>query len=169
MARGVSPTVRRRELGTLLRELRHGAGLTVEDVAGQLLCSPAKISRLETGQRGAALRDVRDLCGIYGVKDQSQVDRLMNLARESKQQTWWQEYDLTGATSTLIGLEAAASSISDYQSSRLPGLLQTADYARAVLRGINPTWGAEIVEQRAEARLERQRILTRPDAPRFWA
>src|SRR5215469_1317170 len=68
-----SPTLRRRELGALLRSLRLAQGLTVEQVAEHLLCSPSKVSRLETGQRGATLRDVRDLCRIYGVTDQAQI------------------------------------------------------------------------------------------------
>lgn len=59
-----NPTVRRRELGALLRELRQERGMAVEQVAGVLLCSPSKVSRIETGQRGATLRDVRDLCEI---------------------------------------------------------------------------------------------------------
>jgi predicted transcriptional regulator len=78
-----SPTVRRRELGTLLRTLRTEKGLTVEQVAERLLCSPSKVSRMETGQRGATLRDVRDL---YGITDPPERDRLMTLAKESKQQ-----------------------------------------------------------------------------------
>jgi hypothetical protein len=62
-----SPTARRRELGAMLRALRMQHGLTVEQVAERLLCSPSKVSRLETGHRGASARDVRDLCDLYGV------------------------------------------------------------------------------------------------------
>src|SRR5580698_6876958 len=81
-----SPTVRRRELGTLLRALRNERGLTVDQVATRLLCSSSKVSRMETGQRGATLRDIRDLCEIYRLTDASQVDYLMGLVREAKQQ-----------------------------------------------------------------------------------
>src|ERR1700761_4286980 len=89
-----SPTVRRRELGALLRALRNERGLTVDQVATELLCSPSKVSRMETGQRGATRRDIRDLCDLYGVTDAAERDRLMTLAREGKQQGWWQSFSL---------------------------------------------------------------------------
>src|SRR6201996_3785408 len=89
-----SPTVRRRELGALLRALRNERGLTVDQVATALLCSPSKVSRMETGQRGATARDVRDLCDLYQLTDPAQLDRLAQLATEGKQQGWWQSYEL---------------------------------------------------------------------------
>ncbi len=101
-----SPTVRRRELGALLRALRNGKGLTVEQVAVSLMCSPSKVSRMETGHGAATPRDIRDLCAIYGVTDQAERDRMMKLAAEGKQQGWWQSYDLP--YSTYVGLEADA-------------------------------------------------------------
>src|SRR6202008_3079482 len=76
-----SPTVRRRELGALLRALRTERGFTVEQVAAELLCSPSKVSRMETGQRGATLRDIRDLCDLYGVTGEDERARLMDIAR----------------------------------------------------------------------------------------
>ena len=88
----VSPTVRQRELGIRLRELRNAKGLTVEDVAGQLLCSATKISRAETGARRPSLRDVRDLCGIYDVDEETSAE-LMELARQAREPGWWTEYD----------------------------------------------------------------------------
>jgi transcriptional regulator with XRE-family HTH domain len=151
----------------LLRELRSERGLTVEQVAERMLCSPSKVSRMETGHRGATLRDVRDLCDLYGVADQSQRDRLMTLARESKQQAWWQAYDLNYSRYT--GLEAEASTISDFQSSVVPGLLQTPDYARAGHQGALPRLRPEEIERQIEAKLTRQRILTQPNPPRFMA
>ena len=95
------------ELAARLRALRLERGLTVDQVAERLLCSPSKVSRMETGQRGATLRDVRDLCGIYGLTDPSQVEYLMGLVREAKQQAWWQSYDLD-YYATYVGLEQAA-------------------------------------------------------------
>jgi transcriptional regulator with XRE-family HTH domain len=155
-----SPTLRRRELGARLRELRLARGLTVEQVAEQLLCSPSKVSRMETGQRGATLRDVRDLCQIYGLTDVSQVDYLMGLVREAKQQAWWQSYDLDYAT--YVGLEQAATTLCYYQSTIVPGLLQTVGYARAMHEGSMP---AEFTPERAdkliEVRMRRQQVLTR--------
>lgn len=155
-----TPTIRRRELGSRLRELRQQAGMTVEDVATELLCSAAKISRIETGGRGVSARDVRDLCGIYRV-DPAERDHLMALVKESKQQTWWQEYDVP--YKPFIGLEAAAASIHHYESSVVPGLLQTEAYARALTEGMVPRLESDSIAQAVEARLIRQRILTRED------
>ena len=155
-----SPTLRRRELGARLRELRLARGLTVEQVSEQLLCSPSKVSRMETGHRGATLRDVRDLCQIYGLTDTSQVEYLMGLVREAKQQAWWQSYDLDYAT--YVGLEQAATTLCYYQSTIVPGLLQTIGYARAMHEGSMP---AEFTPERADAlievRMRRQQVLTR--------
>jgi transcriptional regulator with XRE-family HTH domain len=160
---GGSPTIRRRELGVLLRELRTRAGLTIDDVAERLLCSPSKISRIETAQRALSLRDVRDLCDIYGVNDQAERDRLMELSRESQQRAWWQEYDLP--YSTYLGLEAEASLIEDYKSGALPSLLQTEDYARAVLRGTMPLVRGDVVNQYLKATITRQGLLTQNSPP----
>jgi len=157
-----SPTVRRRELGVLLRKLRTDREWTVDYVAQQLLCSPSKISRMETGQRGASARDIRDLSHLYGV-DEEQRQHLMELASEGKQRSWWQHLGLP--YSRYVGLEADASAVSDYCPGAIPGLLQTADYARAVVKAAVPRWVPEIVEQRVNGRLARQQILTRPGNP----
>jgi transcriptional regulator with XRE-family HTH domain len=169
VATASSPTVRRRELGANLRALRTDAGLTVEQVAEQLLCSPSKISRLETGQRGASLRDVRDLCDLYQVTDQKERDRLMQLAREGKQQAWWQTLDWPEPLRTYIGLEAEAVSIRTFESDVIPGLLQTEDYARALMRGAVPPLSQDAIEKYVSTRLRRQEILTQDDPPQFHA
>jgi len=162
-----SPTVRRRELGALLRALRNQNGLTVEQAADQLLCSPSKVSRMETGHGAATPRDIRDLCNLYGVTDQAERDRLMKLAREGKQQAWWHSYDLT--YETYVGLEAEAVSIGEFKSATVPGLLQTPDYARAGHLGWIPRLGADQIEMQIEAKLTRQLILTRDNPARFAA
>ena len=162
-----SPTVRRRELGALLRALRNQNGLTVEQAADQLLCSPSKVSRMETGHGAATPRDIRDLCNLYGVTDQAERDRLMKLARESKLQGWWQSYDLTYAT--YVGLEAEAVAISDFQSSVVPGLLQTPDYARAGHEGTMPRLSNEQIEMQIQAKLTRQSLLTEVNPLTFRA
>jgi transcriptional regulator with XRE-family HTH domain len=160
-----SPTLRRRELAARLRDLRLRAGLTAEDVATRMLVSPAKISRIETGARGVSLRDVRDLCEIYGA-DADEHEHLAALVREAKQPSWWQRYDLPDAT--YVGLESAAATILDYESTVIPGLLQTEDYARAVTEGVLCDAGPEIVQQRVEARLTRQRLLGQDSPPLLW-
>jgi transcriptional regulator with XRE-family HTH domain len=162
-----SPTVRRRELGALLRSLRNEKGLTVEQVAVSLMCSQSKVSRMETGHGAATLRDIRDLCDLYGVTDQAERDRMMRLAREGKRRGWWQSYDLEFAT--LVGLEAEALVIAGFQSSVVPGLLHTAEYARAGHEGAMPRLSPDQIERRIEAKLTRQRILTRDNPPRFTA
>ena len=92
------------------------------------MVSPSKVSRLETGQRGASARDIRDLCDLYEV-DEEQRQHLMELAIEGKQRAWWQPLGMPYPR--YVGLEAEAASISDYGLGIMPGLLQTADYARA--------------------------------------
>src|ERR1700724_3238315 len=100
-----SPALQRRELGALLRALRNEKGLTVEQVAASLLCSPSKVSRMETGQ-GATARDIRDLCTLYDVTDEAERDRMMTLAREGRGPARWQRYELAYATYAELEQEA---------------------------------------------------------------
>jgi transcriptional regulator with XRE-family HTH domain len=164
-----SPTLRRRELGALLRARRLELGLTVEQVAERLLCSASKVSRMETGQRGATQRDVRDLCEIYGIAGEAERGRLMTLAKEGKQQAWWQPHELD-YFATYVGLEHAATSLCYYQSTIVPGLLQTVDYARAMYRGSLPSeFTPERADELIEVRLRRQQVLTREPPLRLLA
>ena len=162
-----SPTVRRRELGALLRKLRTEKGLTVEQAAEQLMFSMSKLSRMETGHGVATPRDIRDVCSLYEVTDEAERERMLKLAAEGKQAGWWQSYDLP--YSTYVGLEAEAIAISDFQSSVVPGLLQTADYARAGHEGAMPRLSSEEIERRIEAKLTRQALLGQDDPPAFSA
>ena len=162
-----SPTLRRRELANQLRDLRKQSGRTVDEIARELLCSPPKISRIETGVRPASPRDVRDLCRIYGVDDALR-DRLMTLAREAKQEGWWNRYEDI-AIDSLIGLEIEAAQISSYESCVIPWMFQTREYARAVIRGILPRIADSILDERVAARLTRQEIITRESPPHFWS
>ena len=159
-----SPTVRRRELGALLRALRNDRGLTVDQVAAELLCSPSKVSRMETGHRGATLRDVRDLCELYGVTDDAERERLMVLAREGKEQGWWQSFAL--AHRAYVGLEQDAISLSVFQSAVVPGLLQIADYIRAIHHAVIPRLDEAAIEERVEERHKRQQILNGENPPK---
>jgi len=160
-----SPTVRRRELGTRLRELRTVKGLTVEDVAEELLCSRTKISRIETGARRARLRDVRGLCQLYGV-DTETSDELMELAREACQSGWWTKYDDL-EIATYIGVEQAATAITTIGMYYVTGLLQTEDYAWGIITGIAPKIDADILAQRVEARMMRQELLSQSMPPEY--
>jgi transcriptional regulator with XRE-family HTH domain len=169
----VSATVRRRQLGLRLRELRQQRGMTAEEVAGALLVSAAKVSRMETGARGVNLRDVRDLCALYGVDD-SEREHLMALARDSKERSWWQQYNVPFSTYSglwnrlYVGLEESATNISDYHSSAVHGLLQTEDYVRAITEGTLPDATEQFVEEQVKTRLTRQKILDRAQPPRLW-
>jgi transcriptional regulator with XRE-family HTH domain len=153
-----SPTVRRRELGAILRTLRLAHGMTVEDVAASLLCSPSKVSRMETGHRGVTRRDVRDLCDLYGVTDPDERERLMRLAVGGKQQGWWQAHELD-YFSTYVGLEDEATAILQYHSSIVPGLLQSPDYVRIMADAVIPPMEPARIEVLVEVKLTRQRRL----------
>ena len=162
-----SPTVRRRELGARLRALRTTAGLTVDEVASRMEVSPAKISRIETAARGVSVADVRFLCDLYGVTGEDR-DRLLTMTRDSRRRSWWQQYGLPESLATYIGLEDAAVSIHQYETSLVPPLLQTEQYARALIAGAAPDLSAEQVEALVQARLTRQGLLTAEQPPELW-
>lgn len=165
--RSRSPVASRRELGALLRILREEKRMAVEQVAEHLLCSPDKVRRMENDFRSGTVRDVRDLCSLYGVTEAAQRDRLMELAREAKQQGWWQSYHLP--YSEYIGLEEAAIASRSFNSSVLPGILQTADYARELHVKSTPRLSSELIERGVEARLIRQRRLSETNPLRVWS
>ncbi|MET9616623.1 helix-turn-helix domain-containing protein [Kitasatospora indigofera] len=169
MSASINPTVRRRRLGAELRRLRETLGMTAEEVAGRLMVSQSKISRLENGRRSISQRDVRDLCDVYNVDDERIRAGLMEMARESRQRGWWHEFsDIP--YSVYIGLEAEASSIRAYESSFVPGLLQTQAYAEAVVLGTQPDTDATAVSRRVEVRLKRQsRIYGENQLGSLWA
>jgi hypothetical protein len=123
------------------------------------------LSRLETGDRGASQRDINDLCDLYEVDDQRR-QRLLKFASKGKQRPWW---PLDLPYSDYVGLEQGAVAIRDYGLGVLPGLLQTEDYARAVVQAAVPRWEQEVVEQRVQARMTRQQLLFSDNAPRFEA
>jgi transcriptional regulator with XRE-family HTH domain len=153
----LSPTVRQRELGLRLRELRTAKNLTVEMVAKELLCSPTKISRAETAVRRATLRDVRDLCRIYGVDAETSAE-LMELAKDAYQPGWWTKYDDL-KINPLIGMEQSATAITSFGMYFFPAVLQSSDYARAIIKGIAPKIEDKILDGRVAARMERQQKL----------
>lgn len=168
MVANVNPTVRRRRLGSELRKLREQKGMTAEEVAARLLVSQSKISRLENGRRSISQRDVRDLCGVYGVEDVRVVDSLMHMAKESRQQGWWHAFGDV-PYSVYIGLETEAESLRVYDSLVVPGLLQTRNYAAAVIEGTLPEATPEQVDRRIDIRLRRQERIADAESPlRFW-
>jgi len=132
-----------------------------------MLCSPPKISRIETATRPASLRDVRDFCNIYGVDD-AERSHLMDLARGAKEQGWWHKFDDL-AIESLIGLEVEAKKITSYESSVIPWAFQTEDYARAVIKGFLPDIEDRILNERVTARMTRQDLLRSTVAPQLWS
>jgi transcriptional regulator with XRE-family HTH domain len=165
---GASPTIRQRELGFRLRKLRTDLGLTVEEVGSKLLCSATKISRAETGARRPSLRDVRDLCQLYGV-DSATTDELMTLAREAREAGWWTQYDDLKIQFPFIGMEQDATAITCFGMYFVPALLQTADYARTIIKGIVPKISNDVLDQRVEVRMRRQELLQRSKPLRYRA
>jgi transcriptional regulator with XRE-family HTH domain len=169
VASNVNPTVRRRRLGQELRRLRELKGMTAEEVAERLLVSQSKISRLENGRRSISQRDVRDLCGVYEVEDHRIVDSLMQMAKDSRQQGWWHAFgDIP--YSVYIGLETDAASLRVYEPQVVPGLLQTRQYAEALIAGALPESSAADIEKRVNVRARRQERIRDAETPlRLWA
>jgi transcriptional regulator with XRE-family HTH domain len=170
MAGGGGPTVRRRQLIAELKRLRETTRLTQDDVASQLDWHPTKVMRIETGRTAPHPNDVRVMLGLYGVTDHDAVSGLLKLAKEARQRGWWYSYRdvLLSRYEFFIGLESEATMIQDFGLAMIPGLLQTEDYARALIRGLIAIDAAEI-ERRVEVRMTRQRLLAKPDRPQLWA
>ncbi|MEV4939627.1 helix-turn-helix domain-containing protein [Streptomyces zaomyceticus] len=173
------PTVRRRRLGSELRRLREAAGLTLEEVEAR---NPAlklsKVSRIETARLGIKAPDLDALLALYGLDegDEGEAVRakrtvLHRLARDGARRGWWQTYReiISPAYADLISLEDDAASMRTYQSLLIPGLLQTAAYARATISAINMTSPAERVTGLVEVRRARQAVLSRPSPLEVWA
>jgi len=166
------PTVLRILLGGQLRKLREAAGISPDRAGYEIRASRSKISRVEHGRVSFKERDVADLLTLYGVTDEHERRRMLNLAQHANSQGWWSRYDdvMPDWFETYVGLEQATSLIRTYELQFVPGLFQTEDYARAVTVLGHRSAPAEEIERRVGLRLQRQQILTRRDAtPRVWA
>lgn len=165
------PTVRRMLLGAQLRRLRTEAGVSREDAGEAIRASAWKIHRLENGQVSYKERDIIDLLRRYSVTDPDQIDMFLALAREANMPGWWTAYSdlLPQWFRAYVDLEAVAAQIRFYEALFVPGLLQTEEYMRALMRGTLRDTRPEEIDRRVRLRLGRQRLLTRPDAPRLWA
>jgi transcriptional regulator with XRE-family HTH domain len=156
-------------LASELRRLRERTQLTLEEVAEQLDWSATKLSRIETCRVGVALKDVGRLLDFYAI-DASKREELIDLARDSRKKGWWQAYDdLPTEYATYIGLEAETSSMRSFAATIIPGLLQTEDYARAVIRAALVMSPPGEIERRVEVRMARQALLIRDDPLGLWA
>lgn len=164
------PTVLRMTLGGQLRRLREGRGITREAAGEALRASHAKISRLELGRVGFKERDIADLLTLYGVTDPDEREAFLALARQANSPGWWHRYGdlLPGWFETYLGLEQSASVIRSYESQFVPGLLQTADYGRAVIRLVHGRETPNEIDRRVDLRMRRQEVLGGAEPPVLW-
>jgi Domain of unknown function (DUF5753)/Helix-turn-helix domain len=163
-----SPTLRRRRLSAELRTLRADAGLTAVEVDRQLDWTEGKLARMERGvwQRPSP-HDIERLLDLYEVTDERHRHHLITLARQGRARGWWHPYRemLSERYSTYIGLEAEAASVLAFEGLMIPGLLQTDDYARALLLGGPSELGQDEIDKRVEIRTARQQLLLREQDP----
>ncbi|MFI8456013.1 helix-turn-helix domain-containing protein [Kitasatospora sp. NPDC085464] len=166
------PTVRRRMLGAKLRKIREDLRLTVDEVSARLGWHQSKVSRLENGRYGVRANEVGMLLDVYQVTDPETREALATLAREGKRRVWWQPYSdvITQHYASFISFEAEAVSIRNFESSLVPGLLQTADYARALIRQLESDATPDEINALVDVRLARQNATLRRENPlKLWA
>jgi len=168
--RAGGPIVQRVVLGSQLHRLRESRGITAAQAAEAIRGSHSKISRMEHGRVGFKERDVGDLLTLYGVTDSQERAALLNLVRTANTPGWWHAYSdiLPAWLEPYVGLEAAASVIRTYEVQFVPGLLQTEEYARSLIRRGSAV-SEEDVSRRAELRVSRQEVLGGPNPPQLWA
>lgn len=167
---GGAPTVLRVVLGKRLQDLREKAGLSYEQAARALDVTHATIRRMEKAEVGLKIPYVEKLLSTYGVSDPDEIEGFVNLAREANRPGWWHRFRdvLPDWFSAYVSLESEATLIRAYQPHYVPGLLQTEDYARAVLRAGMPHAPAADIDRAVALRMERQSLLTRENAPTLW-
>ncbi|MGW5559729.1 helix-turn-helix domain-containing protein [Micromonospora sp. NPDC003944] len=165
------PTVLRMLLGAQLRRLRESSGVSREGAGWEIRSSESKISRMELGRVGFKERDVADLLTLYGVTEEHERDALLKLARDANSPGWWHRYGdvLPSWFQSYLGLEAAAALIRSYEVQFVPGLLQTREYARAVVLLGHGTAGPGEIDRRVALRMQRQQLLQRENPPQLWA
>ncbi|OUC97198.1 helix-turn-helix domain-containing protein [Streptosporangium minutum] len=168
---GSGPTALRILLGSQLRRLRETKGLSREEAGHLIRGSESKISRMELGRVGLRERDVADLLTFYGVEDEAARSAVMDLLLRANEPGWWHRFNdlLPSWFQTYVGLEEAASRIRTYEVQFVPGLLQTEEYAKAVITAGSAGVAPEEIVRRVDLRMERQQVLDRPDGPFFWA
>ncbi|GLY93714.1 helix-turn-helix transcriptional regulator [Actinoplanes sp. NBRC 103695] len=154
-----SPTLRRRRLGAELKRCREAAGLTQEAVSRHFEWNTAKLTRIETARVAVTARDVRDLLSLYGRHDEDYREAMVELARMSKERSWWTDYKDVMRPGNFVGLEAGATAMRVFEPTVVPGLLQTESYIRALMRSGSDAPPA-VTDRRVSLRLHRQGRLT---------
>ncbi|MBM0231179.1 helix-turn-helix domain-containing protein [Micromonospora sp. STR1_7] len=170
-ARRQPPTVRLRRLAAELRGLRTASGLTRDEVSEQTGINPATLYRIETAKVRPQRRTLMAMLDKYGVTDEDKRSELIALSSQAAQLGWLQAYEseLPELYTTYISFEAEARSVRNYESLFVPGLLQTENYARAVIRGVLPLATDADVQARVDARIQRQVSLRKTEPLRVWA
>jgi transcriptional regulator with XRE-family HTH domain len=170
-ARRQPPTVRLRRLAAELRKLRTEASLTREEVSEQTGINTATLYRIETAKVRPQRRTLIALLDRYGVTDETQRADLVDLSKQASELGWLRAYEseLPEQYGAYIAFESEARSVRNYESLFVPGLLQTEDYARAVIHGVLPLASDEEVERRVEVRMQRQASLRKKDPLQLWA
>ncbi|MEU9889458.1 helix-turn-helix transcriptional regulator [Sphaerisporangium sp. NPDC051011] len=168
--RQAGPTVLRMLVGAELRRLREAGGFSRAEAGYRIRASDTKISRLELGRTGFKARDVQDLLTLYGVTGDAERETLLTMARQASVPGWWHAYnDLTPPSfESYIGLEQGAALIRSWDPLCVPELLQTEDYARALIGALHPGVSKDEIERRVRLRMERARILVEPGTVRLW-
>ena len=166
----LGPTVRRRRLGAELRRLREAHSLKLEEVAERLGLAPSTLSRIETGKAPTKSAYLTAMLEMYQVGDPGARKVLVDMAREGHRKGWWSIYDdvLPSGFDIYVGLEAEASGLRSYETDVVHGLLQTTDYAVAVLRELRPRDTQEQIERVVDLRMERQRLLDQDPPLDLW-
>lgn len=166
----IGPTARRMILGSQLRRLREEAGITRQQAGYNIRGSESKISRLELGRVGFKERDVTDLLTMYGVEDATERQTFLDMVKQSNEPGWWRRFGDTMPNwfTDLVGLEEAAARIQIWEPLYVSGLLQIEPYARAIFSHGRPEMADERVDQLVALRMRRQKMFSRPDAPRVW-
>ena len=170
MAPRPSPTARRRRLATTLRQMREARHLSCADAGNAVRWSESKISRIETGRVGIRQPDLERLLDLYEVTGEERA-ALVALGRQAAHRGWWHSYadDLPAWFGDYVGLEDGAKSLLTYQNQLVHGLMQTEEYAAAIIRAAQPAAGADEVERQLAARVTRQALLTAPNPLQVWA
>jgi len=171
VAASESPLVERRRLRTELKQARQEADLTQDAVAKQMDWSLSKLIRIETGAVGISTNDLTALLRLYNIKDPKRVRALVAQAKEARKPTWWSKYRavLPPTYFQYIEFETSASAICTYETSAVPGLLQTEEYATAVISRNRFNPDPKTVKTLVEVRMKRQQLLLdRPRPPRLF-
>ncbi|MER6028873.1 helix-turn-helix transcriptional regulator [Streptomyces sp. NPDC001851] len=168
---GGAPSVLRMILGRQLEELRTRAGLGYAQAGAAIGVSHSTIRRMESAKVARLrLADVEKLLQVYGVTDQDEIDTFLQSVREANKRGWWHTYRdvMPDWFAAYLSLEQAALQIRAYENQFVHGLLQTEDYARALLAADHPHASAEATERRVALRMRRQELLAREAPPRVW-